>query len=170
MGTRQVLLSPNTPATRHLAYFDGTIYSALSKNLLILTIEACKTFIIASCPFEWKGTLTTKARTANLSGHRLLWTAGELCRWQSRTTKSARDWLESGSLKRSTEHCIVSQSTRTRKAVNQGVSRHPSHDLEDRMNINFHNPVNSDQIFARIFPMRIGNPCSINAIPSQLGI
>jgi hypothetical protein len=110
--------------------------------LLILTTEACKTFIIACCPFEWKGTLTMKAPTAtrNMSGHRLLWTAGEPCRWQSRTTKSTGDWLESGSLlvvRRSTEHCIVSQSTRTRKAANQRVSRHPSRALQDRMNITY---------------------------------
>jgi hypothetical protein len=33
-----------------LASFDGTIYNALSENLLILTIVARKIYIIPSCP------------------------------------------------------------------------------------------------------------------------
>jgi hypothetical protein len=97
MATRLYPLSLKIPATPHLAYLGGTICSASSKNLVTTTTKNCKTFIIASCPFEWKATLTMKARTANMSGHRLFWTAGEPCRWISRNTKSVRDSLQSGS-------------------------------------------------------------------------
>jgi hypothetical protein len=96
MAMRLYPLSPNIPATPHLAYLGGTIYSASSENLLTTITKTCQTFIITSCPFEWKATLTMKARTVNMSGHRLFWTAGEPCRWISQNTKSARDSLQSG--------------------------------------------------------------------------
>ena len=97
MAARLYPLTPKVPATPHVAYLGGTIYSASSENLVTTTTKDCKTFIIASCPFEWKATLTMKARTANMSGHRLCLTAGESCPRISRNTKSARDSLQSGS-------------------------------------------------------------------------
>src|SRR5579863_9585407 len=77
-GSGFILLSLNITANSpHLAYSDGTIYSALSENSVTPTIKAFKTFVTASCRFGWRGTLTMKVPTANLSGHRLFLTAGE---------------------------------------------------------------------------------------------
>jgi hypothetical protein len=73
MGSGPPPLGLKIIATHHMAYSDGTTYSALSRSLPIPTIKACKISIIMKYPFEWKGTLSMKARTANLSGHRLLW-------------------------------------------------------------------------------------------------
>ena len=106
MAGRLYPLTPKMPATPHLAYLGGTICSASSENLVTTTTKDCKTFIIASCPFEWKATLTMKARTANISGHRLCSTAGEPCRRISRNTKSARDSLQSGSPQCSRSLCL----------------------------------------------------------------
>jgi hypothetical protein len=100
MATRLYPLTPKIPATPHVAYLGGTIYSASFENLVTTTTKNCKTLNIASCPFEWKGTLTMKGRTVNMSGHRLFWTAGEPCRRISRNTRSARDLLQSGSPQR----------------------------------------------------------------------
>src|SRR5260221_9384048 len=98
MGSGLAPLSLKITTTRHLALLGGTIYSALYENLPIPTTKTCKIFNITNCPFEWKGTLTVKAPTVNLSGHRLLWTAGEPCGRQSKIMKSARDLLPSGPL------------------------------------------------------------------------
>ncbi len=43
-----------------------------------------------------EGDSDDEARTANMSGHQLLWTAGEPCRWKSHNMKSAKDSLQSG--------------------------------------------------------------------------
>jgi len=52
MATRLYPLTPEIPATPHVAYLGGTIYSASSENLVTTTTKNGKTFIIASCPFE----------------------------------------------------------------------------------------------------------------------
>jgi hypothetical protein len=96
MGTGPVPPSPNIPPTLHPDSFDGITYSVLSKNLLILITETCKTFFITSCPFKWKGILMMKAPITNMGGHQLLWTMGELHKWKMRTMKSARDLFQSG--------------------------------------------------------------------------
>ncbi len=59
----------STPQPQHARNPPGLIrfYSVLPENLPILTTETCKTFIIASFPFEWKGTLMVKAPTVNMS-------------------------------------------------------------------------------------------------------
>ena len=108
MATRLYPLTPKIPATPHLAYLGGTICSVSSENLVTTTTKNCKTFIIASWPFVWKATLTMKmkARTANISGHRLCWTAAEPCRRISRNTKSARDSFQSGSPQCSRSLCL----------------------------------------------------------------
>ena len=106
MATMLYPLTPKIPATRHLAYLGGTIYSVSSENLVTTTTKICKTFIIASWPFEWKATPTMKARTATTSGHRLCWTAAEPCRRISRIRKSARDSLQSGSPQCSRSLCL----------------------------------------------------------------
>jgi hypothetical protein len=46
MGAGLVPLSLKMPATPHLDYLDGTIYSAFSEDLPMLTIEACQIFLI----------------------------------------------------------------------------------------------------------------------------
>ena len=97
---------PQHARNPHLTYFDGTTYSASSENSLILTTKACKTSIIPSYPFKWKGIRTMKAPTANLSGHWLFLTAGELGKRQSRTAKSSRDSLKSGSTECSSSLCL----------------------------------------------------------------
>ena len=96
-GIAQDLLGLIDPTPR-LASFDGTIYSAFSENSLILTIKASKILAITSCPSEWKGTPMMKPPTVNMIGHRLFWTMGGPCRRESRSTRRARDPLQSGSL------------------------------------------------------------------------